>query len=85
MEIFSIDVVSFSYWTYMTMEILRKNGFFTYNLKTLLCSHFGGSENIILCLCFGVSKTFILDYAKKNVMMALMKKRSYIRTQVVVA
>ena len=51
MEIFSIDVVFFSYWTYMTMEILRKKWIFTCNLKTLLCLHFGGSENIISLAC----------------------------------
>ena len=32
-------------------KFLEKNGFFTCNLKTLLCLHFGGSENIILLAC----------------------------------
>ena len=35
--------------------------------------------------CVGSIKQTLLDYAKKNGMMALMKKRGYIRTQVVVA
>ena len=35
--------------------------------------------------CVGNIKQTLLDYAKKNGMMELMKKRGYIRTQVVVA
>ena len=35
--------------------------------------------------CVGNIKQTLLDYAKKNGMMELMKKRGYVRTQVVVA
>ena len=52
MEIIRKNVFFFGYWTYMTIEIVRKkNGLFTCNLNTLLCLHFGGSENIILLAC----------------------------------
>ena len=46
----------FSYWTYVTMEIVRKNEFFTCNFQTLLCLYFGGSKTFFLFVC--ISRIF---------------------------